>query len=178
MQSKIDQIGLVKAIQSMLDDFSDEFTGSTFQIDPESMVLAKKIPLFVSEVIYYACRELVRNACDHARKTPQENLHLEIQVQSLQKSSEPALMISVRDDGKVTQPNPSLGFEEMRPIGKVLNGGAGAGLQFHSAMLAAVGARLEIVTKPGSGTTATILLPASKYVEMTNDLERSPGSQG
>lgn len=100
----------------------------------------------VSEVIFYAAREALRNAAQHARGPEVERL-LRIEIQS-QSGPPPALLI--RDDGVGPV---ARDFEpETRP-------GAGRGLALHSTMLAVIGGSLAVEAAPGGGTLVRITLP-------------------
>ncbi len=152
------QGGLVAALRGLVErDFINDFNSVEWQIMPEAADFTHDLPLFVNEVLYFAARELLRNASVHGRgENPAAELHLKI---GLALSGD--LCLTIEDDGAgfhlEAQPGPA---GKSRPG----NGGAGSGIRLHSTMLAAVGARLEVLPLPLKGTRAVILLskPAQK----------------
>jgi signal transduction histidine kinase len=139
--ARLAQSGLIAALRSLLDgDLAGEFQRVIWQIDPAAAEKVCQAPTSVTEVVYFAARELVRNAARYGRGNQPRPLRLAI---SLETAGE-RLRLGVADDGVGLSDQPS-------PVG------AGNGLRIHSAMLAAVGASLEISSQPEGGTRGVIL---------------------
>lgn len=150
---RLAQNGLAAALQSMLDnDFSRSFSRISLAIQPEAAQQARDLPLYASEALFFAARELVRNAAVHGRgDQPDRDLHLTFSM-----TCDPQLCLVVEDDGVGYQPDIEPVPTNTRGSGKEVQSGAGSGLRIHSAILAAVGASLEISTVPHGGTRAVI----------------------
>jgi signal transduction histidine kinase len=139
------QQGLLAALQASVEsDFEGEFDRIEWHSSPEAVQAAKRLPLYVTEVLFYAAQELIRNAARHARGTPPRGdprrpLSLEVALD--------VTALRVEDDG--------VGFGATSPAATEGHNG----LRFHSTMLAAVGGSLEVTALPGQGTRATIHLP-------------------
>jgi two-component sensor histidine kinase len=98
--------------------------------------------------LFFAARELVRNAADHARGDQLErDLCLEVH---LALAKELCLVIEDNGIGYQQDADTSINSELSR------RKGSGNGLRIHSALLAAVGASLEISNRPEGGTRAVI----------------------
>jgi signal transduction histidine kinase len=141
--TRLESEGLAAALQSALDhDFRDSFDRVEWHVDPAAAERARQLPLFASEVIFFAAQEAIRNAAKHGRGgDAQRKLHLDV---ALQNGS--GLQVIIGDDG--------VG----RPIDPV-DGEAGSGLRFHSAMLAVIGGTLSVEDRSGGGTQVTIETP-------------------
>jgi signal transduction histidine kinase len=141
--------GLLAALRALVEgEFEGLFERVSWTVSPGGEQAAAERPLYVNEVLFFAAQELVRNAARHAKGgEPQRPVRIKIVL-------EPARLV-VEDDG--------VGLSATRlPTDEA---GAHNGLRFHSTMLAAVGASLEVVERPGDGTRAVIGFP------------RSPGSE-
>jgi signal transduction histidine kinase len=136
--------GLVAALHSALThDFRDSFDAIDWRANEDATERARRLPLFVGEVLFYAAQEAIRNAAWHARGgDPERKLHLDVAVDGA-----PGLRIAVSDDGAG------------RVNGSGAEQSAGSGLLFHSAMLAVVGGTLTVSDRPGGGTQVVIELP-------------------
>ncbi len=160
------QGGLAAALQRLLErDFAGVFQTVEWQMEPEAVAYARSLPLFVNEVIFFAARELLRNAAVHGRgENPAAALNLKIEFTLAEQ-----LCLVIEDNGAGFHLE-TAGAKRM-PLDSAPNGdlsgsgGSGSGLRIHSTMLAAVGARLEVLPLPGKGTRAVILVakPAKKY---------------
>lgn len=135
--------GLVSALRGMLeDDFASEFAGVEWQVEPRAEEAAAALQPFVAETVYFAARELVRNAAkyaggqDHVRP-----VRLRICLDLLGAF----LRLSIEDDGA--------GFGSLSP-----GAGNGEGLRLHSALLAAAGGSLEVGGGEGAGTVGVIVV--------------------
>ncbi|MDR3574354.1 MAG: hypothetical protein P4L50_10850 [Anaerolineaceae bacterium] len=148
---RLEQGGLVQALQALLEgDLAGEFDAVEWQVDAAANEALGRFPLLVSEVVYFAGRELLRNAARHGRGGASDR-PLKLTVTLEQKDG---LRLVVADDGVGMSPSASQGYPAA--------GGAGSGLKFHSTMLAAVGASMEVGSLPGSGTRGVIVFPEEK----------------
>jgi signal transduction histidine kinase len=140
---------LVEALQEMMRvEFAGEFDRVTWAITGPPPELS---PL-VTEVVFYAVREAVRNAALHGRGGQRERLHLAILV-----APEGALTITVEDDGV------GLAYDQLEPEEKgPLPTGSHGGLALHRAMMAVIGGALIAETPKGGGARVTITLPVSE----------------
>ena len=141
--TRLDSEGLAAALRSALDhDFRDNFDRIAWQAEPEAVERAKQLPLFASEVIFYAAQEAIRNAARHGRGgNAQRPLHLEVAVRQ-----NAGLQIVIGDDG--------VGRNATH-----VNAESGSGLRFHSAMLAVIGGTLSVEDRSGGGTQVVIEAP-------------------
>ncbi len=156
---RLAQGGLAAALRALIEhDFASVFNEVEWQIEPEAEAYARGLPLFISEVLFFAARELVRNAAVHGREAgeggygsgSQKDLHLKIGL-----ALPGDLCLTVEDDGAGYRPEKQ-GSAGSQAINS--RGGAGSGIRIHSAMLAAVGARLEVLPLPERGTRAVIYI--------------------
>jgi signal transduction histidine kinase len=141
--TRLESEGLAAALQSALDhDFRDNFDRVDWQADPDAVERAKRLPLFASEVIFFAAQEAIRNAAKHGRGgDAQRQLHLDVTLQNGR-----GLQLIIGDDG--------VG----RPIDPV-DSESGSGLRFHGAMLAVIGGTLSMEDRAGGGTQVVIEVP-------------------
>jgi signal transduction histidine kinase len=140
--------GLVAALRNLVqDDFGGDFEEVTWQADPEAVAAAGDIPLFMGEAIFYAVQEAIRNAARHGRgDDPKRTLHLNVSVKWQE-----GLCIAIQDNG--------IGLSVPDSLANEHPSGSGSGLRFHSAMLAVIGANLEVESQKEQGTRVTISLP-------------------
>ncbi|MBI4926708.1 MAG: ATP-binding protein, partial [Anaerolineae bacterium] len=143
--ARLAEDGLAAALRLLADnEFAGDFQDVDWQVDSAAEARARELPAFTAEVVYFAVRELLRNARKYARGgDAQRPLRLRLCLAS----SGGGLTLSVEDDG--------VGLRTTEPAGEAANPG-GSGLRLHSAMLAAVGASLELGPRPGGGTRAVI----------------------
>jgi signal transduction histidine kinase len=157
------QGGLAAALRGLVErDFANDFQRVDWQIDPQAVAYARGLPLFVNEVIFFAARELLRNASVHGRgKNRAAELHLKIGFALAEN-----FCLTIEDDGIGfrLEPHSSLADKDHSSSG-TSSSGAGTGIRIHSTMLATVGARLEVLPLPEKGTRAVILVskPYKKY---------------
>ena len=135
--------GVIPALRALLDaDFASEFAAVHWNIDPEAEARSRGLSPFAAEAVYFAAREVVRNAVRYARGDDAgRGLNLSIR---LERQNE-RLQLEICDDG--------IGLDV--GIGRP---GAGNGLRIHSAMLAAVGASLEVSPATTGGTRVVIFV--------------------
>lgn len=146
--------GLIPALRTLVEtDYAGQFTGIHWQVGAQAEVFVRELPLFVAQVVFFAAQELIRNAARHGRGgQPGRALQLQIVVEAVD-----GVRLSVQDDGIGFQP--AL-WPDTEPAAE-----GGQGLRFHSTMLAALGARLEVTSSPESGTTGTIHIPPTVMYE-------------
>jgi signal transduction histidine kinase len=143
--TRLESEGLAAALQSALDhDFRDSFDRINWQADPVAIEHARQLPLFASEVMFYAAQEAIRNAARHGRgSNAQRQLHLDVAVRQ-----NAGVQIVIGDDGVGRAANQA-------------NGEPGSGLRFHSTMLAVIGGTLSVEDRSGGGTLVTIEMPGN-----------------
>ncbi len=141
--ARLAQDGLIAALRSLLEaDLAGEFSALRWEIDPAAEERALLVQPFTAEVVYFAARELLRNAARYGRGA--EKARALILCLALRLEGE-GLALSIEDDGV------GLGGQRVAV-------GAGSGLRIHSAMLAAVGASMEVNARPEGGTRGVIYL--------------------
>jgi signal transduction histidine kinase len=141
--TRLESEGLIAALHSAVDhDFRDSFDALNWQVEPGAQDRAKQLPLFASEVIFFAAQEAIRNAARHGRGA-EVNRKLKLDV-AIQNGS--GLTIVIGDDG--------VGRTAARAQGE-----AGSGLAFHSTMLAVIGGTLSVEDRSGGGTQVVIAVP-------------------
>lgn len=152
--------GLLKALRQLAqDEFAALFDRIDWTVDDQAPAVIAHLPPASAEVIYFAVRELMRNAARYGRgdpPIPELNLRLIIQVGpnlGLAHGSDPGLIIAVEDDGVGIQP---AGTEA---------GGAQQGLSLHSTMLAVIGGVLSVESRPGLYTRAVISLADPAFLK-------------
>ena len=112
-----------------------------FAATDDAQSLAARVSPLGAEVIFYAVRELIRNAARHGRSQGHRPLTLTVTV-----AGGALLTITVQDDGA------GLNQDSSATVG------SSQGLDLHRAMLAVVGAALELEPAPGGGVCAAILV--------------------
>ena len=141
-------MGLIGALQRVVEDeFLDVFNRVTWDIGVDVEAEVTSIPSLISEVLYFAGREAIRNAAKHGRKPCDEgelNLHVAINWSD-------GLEISIEDDGK--------GIVEMDSN----QNGSGQGLAFHGTMMAVIGGSLSIESASGKYTRVVLSLPCDSW---------------
>jgi signal transduction histidine kinase len=149
--------GLVAALRAFVEqDVGHEFDKVVWQVAPDAEASARQLPLFAGEVVCFAAQELIRNAARHGRGgDPGRTLQLGIAL-----TLEQGLCLAVEDDGVGFSPG-----DESESGGVT---GGGQGLRFHSTMLAALGARLEVMALPKGGTRGTITVPLEAIQEFAS----------
>ncbi len=160
--TRLESEGLIAALKSALDhDFRDSFDHVDWQVSDSANDRASKLPFFVSEVIFYAAQEAIRNAARHARGSDvSRKLNLSVSIES-----DRDLKIVVADDGVglIKHPERSAESEEVSAQSKeVANPDqSGSGLPFHRTMLTIIGGSLSIEDRSGGGTQVAIEVPST-----------------
>jgi signal transduction histidine kinase len=145
IEPELTERGLVSALQQSIEnEYHPYFNTLSWQIDEKVSGNTDSFSPYVSNVLYHAAREAVRNAAHHGRQLESDfpiNLHIAITWQD-------RLVISIRDDG--------VGFDPSLKNGKV----RGQGLAMHSTLMAIVGGSLAIDSFPGRYTNVILKYPA------------------
>ena len=146
--------GLIAALRALIEqDFRGTFAEVTWHVASQGEVAAGQLPPYVSQVVFFAAQELIRNAARHGRGPGDRPLRLQVVVEAGE-----GIRLAVEDDGvgyhPGTKPSP----------GEVSSGGRG--LRFHSTMLAAVGAGLEVAALPAGGTRGQIIIPSAAIQDL------------
>jgi signal transduction histidine kinase len=136
--------GLIGALQHLAqNELGHAFDRVNWRLDPQAAACIEEIEPIKAEVLFYAAREAIRNAAQHARDQASEQpLELSVAI-----SWQAGLLISIEDNG--------VGFAQSETRGA----GGGHGLALHSTMLAVIGASLSVESTPGSSTHIRITLP-------------------
>jgi signal transduction histidine kinase len=127
-------------------ELRDAFDEVHWEISPEAARQADHLPQLHAEVLYYACREVLRNAARHARPA-QSSQPLSLQVAARWQDG---LEMLVMDNG--------VGFGGAQGDHAA---GSGHGLALHSTMLAVIGGSLSVENAPGASTCIRLSLPAA-----------------
>jgi len=141
----VSRLGLVNALRrAVADEWGRAFDGVEWHVEPEAEVKAQTLPPLTAEVLFYAAREVVRNAARHGRTEASSSLQLKICI-----SWRDRLELVIEDNGAgLTTTNSSAA------------GGSGQGLALHSTMMAVVGGTLAVESTPGAYTRVTLSLPS------------------
>jgi signal transduction histidine kinase len=139
--------GLLPALHRLLaGDFAGQFDQVTWQVSAEAETLAAQLPPVTAEVVFYALREVIRNAARHGRGGDEARaLALRLEIDAAD-----GLHIVVYDDG--------VGLADREESATT---SSGQGLSLHAALLAVVGATLSVSAVPGCGAQVAIDLPAA-----------------
>jgi len=141
------QQGLAAALRGLVQsEFGGEFNAVAWEMDAAAEEAAGRLAPFVAEVVYFAARELLRNAACHGRGGDVSRpLRLRVGLEA----SGGEVRLAVEDNGVGVDAGPAAEWA----------GGSGSGLRFHSTMLAAVGGRLEVLPLPDGGTRGVVAVP-------------------
>jgi signal transduction histidine kinase len=149
-------VGILPTLRKLLaTDFEDRFDCVEWTVPEEAEVLAAHLPAVTAEVVYYAVREVIRNAARYGRGGD-DSRPLALHVSA---HAEDGLQIVVEDNGVGISPTSGEGpgaHSEARSAPS-----SGQGISLHTALLAVVGATLSVTTSRGSGTRVAIHLPPS-----------------
>ena len=146
---EITRLGLMAALRKAVEvEFAHAFAEVTWRCDEGIEGQMAALSPVAAETLYYAARELVRNAAKHAQSAGQP------EGPGLSRPDRPGLEIAARvADGQIqiTIEDNGAGF---RP-----EPGAGQGLALHSTLMAIVGGSLSLETIPGQMTRVQLALP-------------------
>jgi signal transduction histidine kinase len=138
---EISRLGLIAALRKAMEvEFAPAFAEVTWHCDEGIEQHTAALSPVAAETLYYAARELVRNAAKHAHPAEQPNrLRLEIAA----RVADGQIQITIEDNGAGFNPEP----------------GAGQGLALHSTLMAIVGGSLSLETIPGQMTRVQLAVP-------------------
>jgi signal transduction histidine kinase len=160
---EVTRLGLVRALRHVVEDeLEAAFDKVVWQVEPEAEQEMRAIPPLPTEVLFYACREVIRNAARHGRGRDDRPLHLaigiardmcssEFEQEELAGREQEGLRITVEDNG--------VGIEPARGS----SGGSGQGLALHSTMMAVIGGTLAVESVAGAYTRVSLILPAGAW---------------
>lgn len=144
INSDLEKNGLISALRNVLKrEFEDIFNNISVDIDTDLENKVKKIPYHISEVIFYAVREAIRNASKYAF-TEDKKADLKIYFDKNK--------LIIEDNGK--------GISTQN-----ISKGAGEGLKIHSTMLAVIGGSLSIDSKENHFTRVSISIPENYLLD-------------
>lgn len=136
---EVARLGLIAALRRAIDnELAPAFDQVTWHVTPDAEKQACTIPTLTAEVIFYAAREVVRNAAKHGRSPQTTEFCLQIHV-----NWRDGLEITIKDNGT--------GLEAASA-----NTGSGQGLALHSTMMAIIGGELSVDSLPGQFTRVTL----------------------
>lgn len=159
---EIARCGLIGALRKVIDsELGKAFDSVTWDIEPEAEQTLNTLAAFTAEVIFYAAREIIRNAARYGRGAhTSRSLHLTITV-----AYHSAAHIIIEDDGvgihHETPPTPASPAPQ----------GAGQGLALHSTMMAVIGGSLTIESIEGAYTRVMLEFPMDICAESPNSIE-------
>jgi signal transduction histidine kinase len=127
-------------------EFGAAFSGVTWEYGEAAAAAAARLRPEAAETIYYAARELVRNAAKHARPASAENGRPSLTITAEANAGQ--FRLSVADNGR----------GRFKPAGELTGGGQG--LALHSTLMAIVGGSLAVESVAGEMTRGVLSLPA------------------
>jgi len=137
----IARLGLLGALRKMIvTDFAQTFDAVEWQCEDDVEQETGRLSPMATETLYYATRELVRNAAKHARPADSPD-PLQLSISTVRIGDQ--LEIIIADNG----------------VGLDRSGGDGQGLALHGALMAIAGGSLALDTVPGQYTRAQLLMP-------------------
>ena len=138
--------GLIAALKRVISgELPNAFDEVSWNITPEAEVRVIEIPALTAEVLFYAAREVIRNAARYGRGHD-SGRSLRLLVEILWQDG---VLIRIEDDGA--------GLEAT--ANNHDNGGSGQGLALHSTMMAVIGGYLSVESVPGSYTRVSLAIP-------------------
>jgi signal transduction histidine kinase len=140
------RLGLLPALEEIVQqEFRASFNQVNVEITDEARKRTFELPAMMAEVLYYAAREAVRNAAQHAGS---ESIHGDQPVDlSVVADWHKGVLITVQDNGCGIDHDVSQSTED------------GHGLALHSTLMAVVGGSLSVESIPGSFTRVVLHLP-------------------
>jgi signal transduction histidine kinase len=145
---QVARLGLLTALEEAIErEFRPSFNQVLIDIDQEARARSAELPAMTAEVVYYAAREAVRNAAQHARaddKAAEEQIDLTISALWAE-----GLTITIEDNGCGIEHELSDSSQE------------GHGLALHGTLMAVLGGSLSVESVPGSFTRIILHLPQS-----------------
>ncbi|PKO22413.1 MAG: hypothetical protein CVU38_09555 [Chloroflexi bacterium HGW-Chloroflexi-1] len=140
------RLGLMPALRKMVNaEFAPAFDSVAWQIEDGVEAQAARLSPLAAETLYYATRELVRNAAKYGR--PKQGA-AEFRLTISAKAGADRLRLIIQDNGV--------------GLGDVSEGGQG--LALHSTLMAIAGGSLSVESAPGQMTRAELVMPLGNRV--------------
>ncbi len=146
------RLGPLAALRKAVEgEFGPSFAAVTWEMDPEAERLAALLPPLQAETLYYAGRELVRNAARHARPPAGHGRTLRVAAGC----EGGTIRVVVEDNGA--------GWDG-RAEG--LMHAPGHGLELHAALMAIAGGSIGVEARAEGGARGVLLMPARTSPEL------------
>lgn len=145
---EVARLGLIRALRRVVtNDLAPAFDEVSWHIEPAAAEKVAAIPTLTAEVLFYAAREIIRNAARYGRGEDETRpLQLCISMSWVD-----GLLVTIEDNG--------IGFQASLP-----SAGSGQGLALHSTMMAVVGGTMTMDSVPGKTTRVTLALPPDTVI--------------
>lgn len=155
---EIGRQGVLFALKHVIEeDLAGSFEQVDWSVDPGAETLLSTLSPVTAEVLYYAAREVIRNAASHASGS---NPHPILRISVL---CESGLRIRIEDNGgKMVEKS----LEDLK--------GSGNGLILHSTMMSIIGGSLQVESVEGEFTRVILELPRSAPVLMGTESPNIP----
>jgi signal transduction histidine kinase len=154
---QIQRSGFIGTLQQSFDtEWKGAFDSVQWNVDEGFEESAQCLHPLTGEVLFYAIREVIRNAVRYGRgDEPERALNLNFTATSVA-----SLNVVIEDNGVGFQPGE---VAEQFAKNAIPSGGSGRGLALHSTMMAIVGGTLALESKAGQGTRVSLLLPPNAH---------------
>ncbi|MBK8935809.1 MAG: hypothetical protein IPM76_26500 [Chloroflexi bacterium] len=142
------RLGLIVALRRAVEsEFKASFDAVNWRISAAAEANAGQIPNLTAEVVFYAAREVVRNAARYGRGDGAWDGEKRPFTLTITADWQNGLLLTLEDNG--------VGLE----MTAATNKGSGQGLALHSTMMAVVGGTLAVESAPGQHTRVVLALP-------------------
>ncbi|MBI9047858.1 MAG: hypothetical protein JEZ00_00445 [Anaerolineaceae bacterium] len=147
---EISRFTLIDAIKKLPElKEADCFSEINWKIASDANEVSENLPIQIREILYFAIREVIRNAASHGSTVEKSHTHrIDIGI-----SASNNLQISIKDFG--------CGVDVDHYISRITMGG-GKGLLIHQTMMAIIGGNMLIESVPGQFTKVEFQLPIEK----------------
>jgi signal transduction histidine kinase len=136
------RVGVITALKNVVDqELKPLFHSVNWHVSEEAVSCAYQIPITSAEVLYYAAREVIRNAARHGGGDMKQPLTLTITA-----AWQDGLILTIQDNG--------IGIGNSQQ-----SKGSGQGLALHTTMMAVVGGAITINSVPKQYTQVRLMLP-------------------
>jgi signal transduction histidine kinase len=142
---------LVDALRRVVEqELQGAFDRVSWQIEPQAEAQAARLAPLAAEALFYAAREVIRNAARHARPPDADHeLHLNIHLAWVD-----GLQLCIQDNG--------MGLQEKQGE----TGGSGQGMILHATLLALAGGMLQVEQSGAPGVRVRLFVPAAGLDEI------------
>ena len=141
-------------------ELARNFDVVAWEVEPRAENLLRQLPQMTAEVVFYAAREVLRNAERYGRGDqpgPVLQLRVSVMLDGMEQDGTKRrsfrtlnAQIIIEDDGAGLR-------SEARAESH--GGGSGQGLALHSTMMVVIGGSLSVDSRAGAGTRVTLSLP-------------------